>query len=41
MNVNWMALLENALYLLALLNPASKVMFLATYQPALSVKQIR
>ena len=36
-----MALLENSLYLLALLNPASKVMFLATYQPALSVRQIR
>ena len=41
MNFNWMALLENSLYLLALLNPASKVMFLATYQPALSVRQIR
>ncbi len=41
MNFNWMALLENALYLLALLNPASKVMFLATYQPALSQRQIR
>ena len=36
-----MALLENSLYLLALLNPASKVMFLATYKPALSVRQIR
>ena len=41
MNFNWMALLENSLYLLALLNPASKVMFLATYQPALSHRQIR
>ena len=41
MNFNWMALLENSLYLLALLNPASKVMFLATYQPALSQRQIR
>ncbi len=41
MNFNWMVLLENSLYLLALLNPASKVMFLATYQPALSVQQIR
>lgn len=41
MSFNWMALLENSLYLLALLNPASKVMFLATYQPALSVRQIR
>ncbi len=33
-------LLENSLYLLALLNPASKVMFLSTYQPALTRKQI-
>lgn len=41
MNSNWMALIENSLYLLALLNPASKVMFLATYQPALSGKQVR
>ena len=41
MSFNWMALVENSLYLLALLNPASKVMFLATYQPALSVRQIR
>ena len=41
MDFNWMALLENSLYLLALLNPASKVMFLATYQPALSQRQIR
>ena len=29
-------ILENALYLLALLNPASKVMFLAAYEPPLS-----
>ena len=33
-------ILENALYLLALLNPASKVMFLSTYDPHLSRKQI-
>ncbi|MBQ6353281.1 MAG: hypothetical protein IJJ28_08440, partial [Lentisphaeria bacterium] len=33
-------LLENSLYLLALLNPASKVMFLSTYQPALTRRQI-
>ena len=32
-------ILENAFYLLALLNPASKVMFLATYDPALTTKQ--
>jgi len=34
-------LLENSLYLLALLNPASKVMFLSTYEPALSKSQVR
>ena len=33
-------LLENSLYLLALLNPASKVMFLSTYEPALTKRQI-
>lgn len=33
-------LLENSLYLLALLNPASKVMFLATYEPRLDRRQI-
>ncbi len=33
-------LLENSLYLLALLNPASKVMFLSTYQPTLARRQI-
>ena len=39
--MNWTAFIENSLYMLALLNPASKVMFLATYEPSLSVKQIR
>ncbi|MBQ9772978.1 MAG: MarC family protein [Lentisphaeria bacterium] len=39
--MNWTAFVENSLYMLALLNPASKVMFLATYEPSLSVKQIR
>lgn len=34
------ALIENALYLLALLNPVSKVMFLATYKPSLARQQI-
>lgn len=34
------ALIKNALYLLALLNPVSKVMFLATYKPSLDRKQI-
>ena len=33
-------LIENALYLLALLNPVSKVMFLATYEPWLNRQQI-
>lgn len=32
-------ILENALYLLALLNPASKVMFLAAYEPPLSPRR--
>lgn len=31
--------IENALYLLVLLNPASKIMFLASYQPSLSRKE--
>lgn len=33
-------LLENSLYLLALLNPASKVMFLSTYEPTLTRRQV-
>ena len=33
-------MLENALYLMALLNPASKVMFLSTYEPSLSRREI-
>ena len=33
-------LFENSLYLLALLNPASKVLFLSTYEPALTKRQI-
>lgn len=33
-------LLENAFYLLALLNPASKIMFLSTYNPPLERHQI-
>ena len=39
--MNFYVLLENSMYLLALLNPASKVMFLATYEPALNNKQVR
>lgn len=33
--------IENALYLLVLLNPASKVMFLASYQPSLTRRENR
>ncbi len=33
-------ILENSLYILALLNPASKVMFLSTYEPPLARRQI-
>ncbi|MBO5688948.1 MAG: MarC family protein, partial [Lentisphaeria bacterium] len=33
--------IENALYLLVLLNPASKIMFLASYQPSLTAKENR
>ena len=38
--MDYAKLLENSLYLLALLNPASKVMFLSTYEPALTKRQI-
>ena len=38
--MDWAKLLENSLYLLALLNPASKVLFLSTYEPALTKRQI-
>ena len=34
METTFRAIFENSLYLLALLNPASKIMFLASYQPA-------
>ena len=40
MNLDFTAILENAFYFIALLNPASKVMFLATYDPKLTRKQI-
>ena len=33
--------IENALYLLVLLNPASKIRFLASYQPSLTAKENR
>lgn len=38
--MDYAKLLENSLYFLALLNPASKVMFLSTYEPALTKRQI-
>ena len=40
MELNFTAIVENALYFIALLNPASKVMFLSTYEPKLSRRQI-
>lgn len=40
MEFDWSKLLENSLYMLALLNPASKVMFLSTYEPQLSRREI-
>ena len=38
--MEWMKIFENTLYLLALLNPASKVLFLSTYEPPLNSKQV-
>lgn len=38
--MEWTRILENTLYLLALLNPASKVLFLSTYEPPLTSKQV-
>lgn len=38
--ISWNLVLENGLYFLALLNPASKVMFLATYEPKLTRQQV-
>ena len=37
--LEWNAVLENSLYMLALLNPASKILFLASYEPKLTKKQ--
>jgi multiple antibiotic resistance protein len=39
-DLSWNLILENGLYFLAQLNPASKVMFLATYEPKLTKKQV-
>ena len=38
--MEWTKILENTVYLLALLNPASKVLFLSTYEPSLTSKQV-
>ena len=38
--MNYEQIFENTLYLIALLNPASKVMFLSTYDPPLTRRQI-
>lgn len=35
----WREVFENLLYMLALLNPASKILFLASYEPKLTRKQ--
>ena len=40
MNEQLKIIVENSLYFIALLNPASKVMFLSTYEPKLTRKQI-
>ena len=40
MNDQLKIIIENALYFIALLNPASKVMFLSTYEPKLNKRQI-
>ena len=37
--IDWNAVFENSLYMLALLNPASKILFLASYEPRLTWKQ--
>mgnify|MGYP000058457499 CR=1 FL=1 len=38
--MEWTKILENTVYLLALLNPASKVLFLSTYEPSLTSKHV-
>ena len=38
--MEWTKVFENTIYLLALLNPASKVLFLSTYEPPLTSKQV-
>ena len=38
--MDWLKVLENSVYLLALLNPPSKILFLSTYEPELEMRQI-
>lgn len=39
MDIPWVQILENMLYFLAVLNPASKILFLTAYEPPLSFRQ--
>ena len=36
--MDWLKVLENSVYLLALLNPPSKILFLSTYEPELEMR---
>ena len=40
MKIDYMLILENSIYFLALINPFSKVLFLASYTPELDVKNL-
>ena len=39
MDIPWLQILKNMLYFLAVLNPASKILFLTAYEPPLSFRQ--
>ncbi|NLF94067.1 MAG: MarC family protein [Oligosphaeraceae bacterium] len=39
MDIPWLQIFENMLYFLAVLNPASKILFLTAYEPPLSFRQ--
>ena len=41
MEINHLAVIENALYFLALINPASKIFFLTAHRPALTTPELR
>lgn len=41
MEINYLAVIENSFYFLALINPASKVFFLTAHRPALTSPQLR